>query len=253
LETFDLHFREKNFLIMQLSMVTNTLQDVRNAVNMFMPLSFVQVMRLLIDVYLFIMPLVFVSNMYIADTKFDIQVMPCIACLLVSFAYQGLMAMVDILKIPFGSTPDQFDINNILLDLDRRLYDILVHDTGKHFYGRELKQVKRRYDREGLMDPERLNLRFLLTEEPLWREIFDEHHNQYFYNNNKTGESTWNCPSDFGTTYENKIPANKVTKTFMIRYNAVVKLQSNFRRILTKRLMVRRAQDEARAEWDGDD
>jgi len=217
ISTLHLHFREKNFLIKQLSTVVNELQSVRGAVNAYPPLSFVQIMKMLIDLYLFFLPIVFVSDMYMPDEPF-VQLMPCLACLLVSFAYQGLMAMVDKLKNPFGDSPDQFDVNTILLELDRRVYDILVHDTGKHFYGRELSRVKRRYDRSGLIDPEHLHLKFLVEDVRLWEEIYDEHHNQYFYFNNSTQESTWTCPSNPQETYEKKIPANQTTADFMIRY-----------------------------------
>jgi len=103
ISTLHLHFREKNFLIKQLSTVVNELQSVRGAVNAYPPLSFVQIMKMLIDLYLFFLPIVFVSDMYMPDEPF-VQLMPCLACLLVSFAYQGLMAMVDKLKNPFGDS-----------------------------------------------------------------------------------------------------------------------------------------------------
>ena len=74
-------------------------------------------------------------------------------------------------------------------------------------------------------------------------------------------QSVWTCPSNFNDKYEKKIPANKTTAEFMTRYallvhvspnlhstllhclclgryDAVVRLQSNFRRTLTKELVL---------------
>lgn len=92
--------RIRAFLIKKFTAVVQCSQELRSATQMYPPLSFVQIMRLLMDAYLVILPVVLVNEMYIAaDPPLSIQIVPVIACFLVTLLYNGLMKLVSIIRM----------------------------------------------------------------------------------------------------------------------------------------------------------
>ncbi len=88
-----------SFLVSRLSVVFNHMLEVKSATEMYPPLSFVQIMRLLVDVYMMLMPVLLVNQMYIAsDPTLAIQFVPVLACFLVTLFYNGLMHLVLIIR-----------------------------------------------------------------------------------------------------------------------------------------------------------
>lgn len=120
--------------------------------------------------------------------------------------------------------------------MDQKIFKILTRDAGKHLYGRELQRIASKYDDRHLTKGmNKLPLTFVEEEMPLWEEMFDSHHNAYYYHNNKTKESSWVSPKDVHATHIMRTPANKATKDFMALYTATVKIQAILRRKLAIR------------------
>jgi len=91
--------RVRAFLVNCLASVIHNMQELKSATMLYPPLSFVQIMRLLMDVYLLIMPVVLVNTMYIAaDPPLRIQIVPVLACFLLTLFYNGLMRLVVIIR-----------------------------------------------------------------------------------------------------------------------------------------------------------
>ena len=274
--------RIRAFLVDDLAMIIQTMQELKSATELYPPLSFVQIMRLLVDVYLLIMPVVLVDSMYIsADPPISIQVVPVLACFLLTLLYNGLMQLVNIIRMvrmcflanssveqatdcdlwlfcfalqPFGDRIDQFHVSGALIIMDQKIFTILTQDVGEHLYGRELRRVAARYDRKHYTkNMKKLALTFVEEEKPVWEEIFDSHHNAYYYYNTKTKESLWVSPKDVKATYIVKTPANKVTKDFMELFKATVKIQSIFRRKLSLKNVAVMLKEKAMLDAEGGD
>ncbi len=87
---------------------------------------------------------------------------------------------------PFGDRIDQFHVSGALIIMDQKLFKILTQDVGEHLYGRQLRRVASRYAKKNITkDMHHLALTFVKEERPLWLEMFDSHHNAYYYHNQK--------------------------------------------------------------------
>lgn len=115
--------------------------------------------------------------------------------------------------------------------MDQKVFSILTRDVGRSLYGRQLDRIASKYNaKHWTGNPKKLPLSFIAEEKALWNEMFDAHHNAYYYYNNKTKESSWVSPTDVHATYTVKTPANRTTEDFMRVYHATIKIQAIFRR-----------------------
>jgi len=141
--------------------------------------------------------------------------------------------------------------------MDQKIFTILTQDVGEHLYGRELKRVAAKYHRKHWAKhgkrKKKITLTFVEEQKPLWTELFDAHHNAYYYHNNKTGESSWTSPNNVHDTYSVKTPANKATQDFMVLHKATVKIQAIFRRKLSIKNVAIMLKESTMLDADGGD
>lgn len=90
----------RRFLVDRITAIVHAMHQLKSATDLYPPLSFVQIMRLLVDVYLLIMPVVLVNQMYIAaDPPLAVQLTPVLACFILTLLYNGLMNLVAIIRM----------------------------------------------------------------------------------------------------------------------------------------------------------
>jgi len=123
--------------------------DLQICIESYPPLSWAQVMQVLIDVYLMFTPVAFVSRMYIDGT--EVQVWPLFSTFLVTIFFQGLLGMINLIRNPFGDNVDDFNFDYTLLRSERECLSYLGYpaedstkDSTKDSAARQRRETKLR-------------------------------------------------------------------------------------------------------------
>ena len=110
-------------VISEIIKMKDEMADLQTCMQSYPPLSWAQVMQVLIDVYLLFTPVAFVSKMYIEGT--EVQVWPLVSTFLVTIFFQGLLGMINLIRNPFGDDVDDFNFDYSLLRAERECLSYL--------------------------------------------------------------------------------------------------------------------------------
>ena len=119
----DIPLNTRLIVISKIVQMKDFMADLQICIESYPPLSWAQVMQVLVDVYLLFTPVAFVSKMYIDGT--EIQIWPLVSTFLVTIFFKGLLGMINLIRNPFGDDVDDFNFDYTLLRAERECISYL--------------------------------------------------------------------------------------------------------------------------------